>query len=161
MHSVRRIAIAALIALGPVAVQAQAPKMTQSDHRIQAVFDEVEKRIIKEYFGKNDDDGDEKGKGKDKDKGKGHGHGKSGSMPPGLAKRDSLPPGLQRQLDKNGRLPPGLAKRELPADLHFKLKPPPNGTERAIVDNAVVLLEKATGRVLDAIENVVTGRSRR
>src|SRR5919107_2406176 len=33
------------------------------------------------------------------------------SLPPGLAKRESLPPGLQKQLQKNGKLPPGMQKK--------------------------------------------------
>lgn len=144
---------AVLAAPGPAS--AQAASATQPNETVQRVFDEIEKRIIRDYFGKKDAAGED-----EKKKGKGHGKGKSGSMPPGLAKRGSLPPGLQRQLDKNGRLPPGLAKRELPADLHFKLKPAAPGTERAIVDDAVVLIERATGKVLDAIEGVVTGRKK-
>lgn len=154
------VLICAIIAAAaaPVPAGAQTPGMTQPGGTVQAVFDEIEKRIIREHFGKKADAGEDE---KKKKQGKGHGKGKSGSMPPGLAKRGSLPPGLQRQLDKNGRLPPGLAKRELPADLHFKLKPAAPGTERAIIDDAVVLIERATGKVLDAIEGVVTGRKAR
>lgn len=146
----------AVIAAAAAPAYAQTTGMTQPSGTVQTVFDEIEKRIIREHFGKKADAGED-----EKKKGKGHGKGKSGSMPPGLAKRGSLPPGLQRQLDRNGRLPPGLAKRELPADLHFKLKPAAPGTERAIVDDAVVLIERATGKVLDAIEGVVTGRKNR
>src|SRR5689334_8900928 len=36
------------------------------------------------------------------------------SLPPGLAKRQSLPPGLQKQLVERGTLPPGLQKRLVP-----------------------------------------------
>src|SRR5690348_4872080 len=38
----------------------------------------------------------------------------SGSLPPGLAKRQELPPGLRKQLRENGALPPGLQKRLIP-----------------------------------------------
>ena len=123
--------LAAVVA--PGTAFAQAASATHPSETVQKVFDEIEKRIIRDYFGKKDDAAeDEK-----KKKSKGHGKGKSGSMPPGLAKRD------------------------LPADLHFKLKPTAPGIERAIVDDAVVLIERATGKVLDAIEGVVTGRKAR
>src|SRR5687767_10946725 len=35
---------------------------------------------------------------------------RGGSLPPGLAKRESLPPGLRAQLRERGELPPGLQK---------------------------------------------------
>jgi len=76
-------------------------------------------------------------------------------MPPGLAKRGSLPPGLQKQLERNGTLPPGLAKRDLPDDLKSKLPPVPEGLERVIADESVVLIEKATGKILDVIQGVL------
>lgn len=65
-------------------------------------------------------------------------------MPPGLAKKQQLPP--------------GLAKRELPQDLHTELPPLDERLERVIVDHSVVLVERATGRVLDILENVLLGR---
>lgn len=101
---------------------------------------------------------DKKDKGK-KDKGaKGDkGKGKSKGLPPGLAKRDSLPPGLQKQLDKNGRLPPGLAKRDLPADLAAKLPKRSDDQEVSVVEGDVVLIDKATGVILDVIKDVVVG----
>ena len=81
--------------------------------------------------------------------------GKQGKgLPPGLARKESLPPGLAMQLEKNGTLPPGLAKRDLPDDLASKL-PPPEDSERVIVDNNVVLIEKATGKILDIIKDVI------
>lgn len=169
-----------------------------------AVFSEVEKRIIGEHFGVNvqdmvqdagmpdwavtsepdtdvkdrgederedvreddDEDGERKkgkkdkgdkgnGKGKGKDKAKG----KSKGLPPGLAKRDTLPPGLQKQLEKNGRLPVGLAKRDLPDDLASKLPKRDSSQEVTVVDNDVVLIDKATGVILDVITDVVTGKA--
>src|SRR5438874_6648291 len=39
---------------------------------------------------------------------------RAGSLPPGLAKRESLPPGLRAQLREHGTLPPGLQKRLVP-----------------------------------------------
>jgi len=130
----------------------------------RAVLGEVERRLICEYFGtegrpcrerddRSRDGGKEKGKGKAKG-----GKGKSGDtsgLPPGLAKRDALPPGLQRQLDERGRLPPGLEKKALPTDLADRLPPRRDGTEIVIVDRDVLLVQAATGLVLDAIAGVV------
>ncbi len=58
---------------------------------------------------------------------------------------------------KKKGLPPGLAKRELPEDLDQQLPEPAEGFERTIVENAVVLVEKATGRIADIIQDVVVG----
>lgn len=111
-----------------------------------------------------DDDGDRGGDDEDrakpekdkKGKGKGNGKDKSKQMPPGLAKRDQLPPGLAKQLAEKGRLPPGIAKRDLPADLAAKLPARPDDQEVTIVDGDVVLVDKATGIILDVIRDVVT-----
>lgn len=92
---------------------------------------------------------------KNKNKSEGKSKGKSKDMPYGLSKRSSLPPGLQKQLDRNGRLPQGLAKRNLPADLQSKLTTRPPEQEVTIVDKDVVLLDKATGVILDVIYDVV------
>ena len=134
-------------------------------------FTDLEKQIIRDTLGsvsaatienKANTNGDEKkveqtssrqeakGRGKHKRKGKKKG------LPPGLAKRDKLPPGLQKQLEKNGKLPPGLQKRALPSDLEAKLPPSREGTERVIVNQDVVLIEKATNTVLDVIKGVLT-----
>lgn len=81
--------------------------------------------------------------------------GKSGELPPGLAKRKTLPPGLARHLQRHGTLPPGLQKRTLPEGLEARLPRLPHGQERVIVDNDVVLIEEATGLILDIIEDVI------
>jgi len=126
------------------------------------VFDAIEKRVIREVLGGASEDTDattddagkgkgEKGKKKDKgDKSK-SAKGKSGQLPPGLAKRGELPPGLQR----GGALPPGLAKRSLPQSLEAQLPALPDGIERVIVDDNVVLMEKATNKVLDILVDVM------
>ena len=118
------------------------------------VFKEVEKRAIEEFFGKKaqkaaeDDDDDKKGKrGKKKKKKKAKkskGQGRGQGLPPGLAKRDELPP--------------GLAKRDLPGDLEKKLPKVPEGLERVLAGDNVVLLEKATGKILAVIEGVLRGK---
>jgi hypothetical protein len=123
------------------------------------VFDEVERRAIEDFFGKEgnrilrkargeDDDGPGK---KHKKKGK---KGKKKGLPPGLAKKDELPPGLQKQLERNGRLPPGLEKRRLPYDLERRLKRRWD-EEAIIVDDDVLLVRKATGLIIDIIKDVV------
>ena len=120
------------------------------DKAIEGGFTELEKQIIDKYFKKTNNEtntSDRKNKNKKKKKG----------LPPGLAKKEKLPPGLAKQLERNGTLPPGLAKRDLPADLESELPDPVEGLERTIVDNAVVLVEKATGRIIDIMKDVVTG----
>ncbi len=120
------------------------------DKAIEGGFTELEKQIIDKYFKKtNTETKSNETKSKKKNKKKG--------LPPGLAKKEKLPPGLAKQLEKNGTLPPGLAKRDLPADLQTELPDPVEGLERTIVDNAVVLVEKATGRIIDIMKDVVTG----
>jgi len=143
--------VAMLLTSAPLyAAQAEQPGLAERVAR--AAFSATERTVIEEYFGtqvaETRDDGQEKGGKNGKDKG-----GKK--MPHGLAKRDSLPPGLQRQLEKNGTLPPGLAKRDLPSDLSRRLPARNDGTERIIVDSDVVLVEAATGVVLDILRGVV------
>ncbi len=146
------------------------------------VFSEVEKRVIRDYFGKgataakeddeekeeddkdgdrddDDDDKDRSKKWKDKDRKKDKKHkgkGKNKGMPPGLAKKNELPPGLKNRLEKHGSLPPGLAKRDLPDNLEDQLPEEEDGTERQVVGNDVVLIEKGTGMVLDILRDVIT-----
>ena len=105
-----------------------------------AVFSEIERRLVLEYFGHPQGGmpgGAQGGKG----------------VPPGLAKKGGLPPGLAKQ----GKIPPGIAKKALPADLLRRLPAARPGTERVIVDNDVVLIAAATGGILD----VLTGAAKR
>jgi len=160
----------ALILFATLICTYTAPVAAQSGSEItkrlaNVVFTELERQIMTEYFGRNrltsEDEreaeysarGDRK---KDK-KAKGHkkGKGNKRGLPPGLAKKKRLPPGLARQLDRKGKLPPGLAKRELPRRLDNHLPDPWPGTERKIVGNDVVLLEKGTDLILDVLRNVV------
>lgn len=136
----------------------QSTSVTRAEDRVAQVFSDLEKRIIREVLAgtgvvevDEESDGD---KGRRDKAGKGQGNGKKSGLPPGLAKRDRLPPGLQKQLDRNGRLPPGLDRRALPADLENRL-PDRTNTERVIVDNDVVLIERGTDLVLDVIRDVV------
>jgi hypothetical protein len=119
-----------------------------SGELIGAIFSEIEKNTIEEYyrgrFGKPVADHKKSGKKPKKQKG----------MPPGLAKRESLPPGLAKQLERNGRLPPGLEKRDLPDGLDKLLPPRRHGQQRVVVDNDVLLIETATGLILDILKDV-------
>jgi len=128
---------------------ALAQKLPTAKEMGDVIFKEVEKRAIEEFFGKKAADAVTGGKkGKKAKKGKGRGRGRGGG----------LPPGLQKQLERNGTLPPGLAKRELPPGLQKKLGAAPPGTERVIAGNDMVLLEKATGKILDVITGVLKGQ---
>jgi len=99
-------------------------------------FSLKERQVIVDFYG-----GGEPAKGKGKNKqNKGRGVGSQG-MPPGLAKQ--------------GKLPPGIAKRQLPAPLVAQLPPPPQGYERVIVDNDVLLVNTATQIVHDVLTDVL------
>lgn len=128
------------------------------------LFGNEEKRIITDYLktklglpnagsvstseqAGDDEDDDGRDNGKKNKKNKGKDKNKKKKMPPGLAKRSELPPGLA----KRHTLPPGLQVRELPEDLVQQLPPPPTGQQVIMADENVVLIEQATGRVLDII----------
>ncbi|MEX0814383.1 MAG: hypothetical protein WD014_01795 [Dongiaceae bacterium] len=145
-------ALTATVAIGAAPAPAQeggAPGsqgVTQGDPTIaDLVLTEIEKRIIRDYYrgapdGHDDGAGGQKG-AKDKS-----------GLPPGLAKKDTLPPGLAMQLERNGTLPPGLAKRGLPDDLRARLPRRPWGQNLVIVDDKVLLIERATDLILDVLD---------
>ena len=129
-----------------------------------AIFSALEERILREALGSpatkigQGENFKKSKKGKFKrSRGRGRGRGRGGGLHPGLAKRSSLPPGLARQVERNGFLPPGLAKRGLPAGVNKSLPRAAPGTERVIIGNDVVLVEKAINRVLDVLSDVPTG----
>ncbi len=144
-----------------------AAAQTSSGQVPPTLFGDDEKRIITDYLFKKaglpnptttstpdssedlnkDDDDEDEPKGKSKAKGKDKNKNKNKKMPPGLAKRKELPPGLA----KRHTLPPGLAVRELPEELEELLPPTVEGQQRIIADENIVLIEQATGRVLDII----------
>lgn len=144
------------------------------------IFTDEQIRIIRDVLGTatgqdvSRDDRDRRGQGRDA-RGRGDRErdargrgGKPQGLPPGLAKRDtlppglargedSLPPGIQKRLARGGSLPPGLARDRLPPGLEAQLGRPAVGTERVIVDNDVVLIEKGTEIILDIVKDVLTG----
>ncbi len=122
----------------------------------ETVFTELEKQAIERYyrerFGHEVEQKEKKAKS-EKTKGKGASKEEKG-LPPGLAKKETLPPGLAKQLERNGQLPPGLEKRDLPSDLSSRLPKRLPGQKRIILDNDVVLIEEATGLILDVLKDV-------
>jgi hypothetical protein len=117
---------------------------------IEAGFSELERQLIGEFYGR---DGDRNSSSAKKQARQG-----KGGMPGGQAGRGKLPPGLAQQLHKNGTLPPGLAKRALPGELQQQLPPLRAGYERQIIEDAtIVLVETATGRIVDIITDAITG----
>lgn len=110
---------------------------------VDIVITEAERRIFEDYFGRNPCelrrcDG-------------------KGNLPPGLEKKRSLPPGLAKQLVRNGRLPAGLDRRALPEALVRRLPPRPAGYRYVMVDDRILLVERATDVILDALDIVLDG----
>jgi len=150
------LALTVLVGITPIAKAEDAAKAIIGAG-VDASVSEAERQIINKYFGDRvvvSDREQTSSDGGKKDKNNKGGKG----MPPGLAKRGgNLPPGLSK-LQRNGSLPPGLAKKNLPSDLERKLPPAPAGYERQIVeDAAVVLINKATGKIADVVKDAVIG----
>jgi Ni/Co efflux regulator RcnB len=101
------------------------------DHVAAIVFDEVERRVIRDFFA-------------------------DPSRRQAVAARP-LPPGIAKKVARGGRLPPGIAKRYLPDDLDRRLRPLPAGTQRMVVGDDVLLVEAATGLVYDIVRNALSG----
>lgn len=128
---------AALVAIGLTVVSAPAAMAQPAQPRVAApgqpsigdiVFSEIEKRLIRDYYGRHP----------------------VGSVKP-------LPPGIQRKIARGGTLPPGIAKRYLPGELEGQL-PVRAGFERRIVGRDVLLVEQATGLILDILEGALRRR---
>ncbi|NKB47814.1 MAG: hypothetical protein GKS02_00470 [Alphaproteobacteria bacterium] len=121
------------------AIAAEPVQLTQNNTVIEKVFNDLERKVIREVLGGADIQDVEADQGKRGKKGKG-----SKGAPPGLAKRDSLPPGLE--------------KKNFPAHLRSQLPAPLQGTQRVLVGNDAVLIDTATNIVLDVIRDVVRNR---
>ena len=124
--------------------------LAQNDTLTAKVFSSLERRVIREVLAAA---GVETKTGKGGKRAKG-----SRGGPPGLAQRGNLPPGLQRQLQRNGRLPPGLEKQGFPGHLRAQLPAPLQGTERLIIGNDAVLIDRATNVILDIMRDVIVNR---
>ncbi|MDH3474226.1 MAG: RcnB family protein [Rhodospirillales bacterium] len=83
-----------------------------------------EKQIIERYFAKN----------------------------PGDTSDKAMPKGMDKKLARGGTLPPGIKKTRLPTKLASKLPERPKNEEFVIVDEDVVLIDTATGIILDMLE---------
>ena len=119
-------------------------KYTRADNRTStaekiaiAVFSEVERQIIAEYFHKHRHSSGKKVKAKGKGKPRG------------------LPPGIAKNLRRGKPLPPGIAKQHFPVGLIDLLPPAPRGHERIIVGGKIILVEVATQIIRDVLVDVV------
>ncbi len=150
MRKIVMIVLAVINLAGPALAQGDRQNLDVAS----IVFSEIERRLVRDYYQggalRTPDAAARIKAAKPK-----RGPGGNRRMPPGLANRDALPPGLARQLQTRGTLPPGLAKRDLPADLAGRLPIPAFGTQRVIVDNDVLLVQQATGLILDILEDVI------
>lgn len=100
-----------------------------------AVFSEIERQIIAEYFHKHGHSSAKKAKGKGKPRG--------------------LPPGIAKNLKRGKPLPPGIAKQHFPVGLIDLLPTAPRGFERIIVGGKIILVEVATQIIHDVLIDVV------
>ena len=105
--------------------------------QLEVTFSLNEQQIIAGFFGGGGGGGGKAGKPGKGNKGKGN-----KGIPPGLAM-------------KGGALPPGIAKRQLPSNLISQLPPAPQGYERVIVDNDILLINIATQIVHDVLTDII------
>ena len=180
----RLAAIALVLVLASGLARAQETGVAQGgDPVIEAIFDEIEDRLIRDYFDRaraEDDDGQDqtKKKGKGRKKGWVQGIPPGHLPPPGLCRAwlPDTPPGHQPPPGDCGRvraglpegarlvyggrrgkddtLPPGLGTL-LPDDLIDVLPLPYPDTERVLVDDDVYLVRQGTRIILDVIEGVL------
>ncbi|HLO77510.1 MAG TPA: anti-virulence regulator CigR family protein [Magnetospirillum sp.] len=66
---------------------------------------------------------------------------------------DSLPPGIRKKVARGKPLPPGIAKR-FPDDLRATLPPRP-GYDYRVVGADVLLVEIATGVIVDVVKDIL------
>ena len=81
---------------------------------------------------------------------------RSGSLPPGLAKREALPPGLRKQLHERGELPPGLQKRLIPVPAPWIARLPavPAHHTRYFAGDDFIVIDTRTNRVVAIVRDV-------
>lgn len=150
-HSRRRqfllLGAAGLLSSAGLGMAFSSPALAQD--AVDIFIGELEKRIMRDYYERqlrtweDSDEGRAYKKGKKK---------KPKGLPPGLAKKGKLPPGLAKQLARNGHLPPGLEYRGLPQDLMVQLPPLDPHYGYVIVDNRVMLIQRASNLILDVLE---------
>jgi hypothetical protein len=103
------------------------------DFRAAIIFNDADRRKIKQYFDKKH---------------------KLKTLPPGLAQKDELPPGLRKHIEKYRELPPGIEGRRLPQELENTLSPLPSNYIRLQVGGDIVLIHGRTRYVLDVVFDV-------
>ncbi len=81
---------------------------------------------------------------------------RGGSLPPGLAKRESLPPGLRKQLRERGTLPPGLQRHlvPVPGPLVTRLPAVPPYYDRYFAGDDLIVVDTRTNRVVAILRDV-------
>ena len=86
-----------------------------------------------------------------------HDYFREGSVPPGLAKRQSLPPGLEKQLRERGELPPGLQKKwvGVPGNLSARLPPMPPFYHRYFAGDDLVVVDTRNNTIAYLIRDVL------
>jgi len=86
-----------------------------------------------------------------------HEYFRQGSLPPGLAKRQSLPPGLEKQLHERGELPPGLQKKwvGVPGNLSARLPPMPPYYHRYFAGDDLVVVDTRNNTIAYLIRDVL------
>lgn len=121
----------------------------QAQDAVDIFIGELEKRILRDYYERQLHAWEDSEEGRAYKKGKKK---KYKNLPPGLAKKGKLPPGIAKQLARNGNLPPGLEYRGLPQDLMVQLPPLDPHYGYVIVDNRVLLIQRASNLILDVLE---------
>lgn len=119
---------------------------------VKASFDELERQMIYKYFGEHKEYVQVQEHEYEHEYEHEGGSGKNNKH-----KKKGLPPGIAKKLERGGTMPPGIAKQVLPVSLEKKLPPPPQGYERTIVGNDVLLVQIDTGRIADIITDAVLG----
>jgi len=94
----------------------------------------------------------DKGQGKDKGKYKGKDRNKADGKTADQAR--PAPQTAQRNLGRGQVLPQDLPRRALPKALDSQLGRPAPGTQRVIVGDDLMLIERKTGRILDVMADV-------
>jgi hypothetical protein len=139
------------------AAAAQGPGQAKKADKVEKKIDKIEKKADKADDKRKKDDGkDAKAVVVDRD-----GHVRvfreyRGSLPPGLAKRESLPPGLRNQLRERGELPPGLQKRLVPVPGTWVARLPavPPYYSRYFAGDDFIVVDTRTNRIVAIARDV-------
>ena len=165
MKSSGSLAVALLVTIGLATPSAADEWQGRGNARGHA---DKQQKSVKKEDKQYDKSAKQADKNKDKDKDRGvfdrdghvraiHDYRSSGSLPPGLAKRESLPPGLRRQLRERGELPPGLQKRLIgvPYPLASRLPAVPPYYDRYFAGDDLVVVDTRTNRIAAIVRDVL------